>query len=452
MNQELIDQLNHNIILSVDSYKLSHWKMQQKDLENMVLYWEMRKGAKYEEAVFFGLQAILLKHFTGCRVDANKIREAKQFINPHMGPGVFNEEGWTYISEKLGGRLPVRIQAVPEGSVNPINSVLFHVQVTDENCAWLAEPLETILSHVWYTSTVATLSREVKKDYSKYMNETLGGVTGIDFMLHDFGGRGVTCFEQMGIGGMAHLVNFQGTDTVPGLKAAYDYYDADLSTLGFSVPASEHAVMTSLGADGELAIIEQILDEFPTGIVSVVGDSYDIVNFVKNIVGTQLHDRIMSRDGKFVVRPDSPTEEWPMAADQMVWIYQTLWYAFGGTESPTGFKILDDHVGVLWGDGIDRGGVHHILMALKNAGFATTNVSGMGGGLLQKVNRDTQRCVIKCSAQKRSGVWHDVHKETFGKVSKAGRFLELDLPVVFENGELVRRYTFDEVRENAKLL
>lgn len=452
MNQELIDQLQNNIILCVDLYKPSHWAMQQKDLENQVLYWEMREGAQYPEAVMVGLQAQILKHLTGVRVDAQKIKEAKLYIDAAMGPGIFNEEGWRYISKELHGLLPLRIRAVPEGSINPVGNVLFTVEATDEKCAWLVEYVETILSQVWYPSTVATLSREVKKDYAKYMTETLGSTKGIEFMLHDFGCRGVGTMETAALGGLGHLVNFVGTDTAPALKAAVDYYEADMATLGFSIPAAEHAITTALGREGEQKAIEDILDAFPSGYVAAPGDGFDIKFYVSTVVGEYLRDRILERDGKFVVRPDSPTEEWPMPADQMVWIFQTIWEKFGGTYSPTGYKIINDHLGVLWGDGIEKAGIHHILMSLKNNGFATTNVSGMGGGLLQKVNRDTQRCAIKCSAQKRSGIWHDVHKETFGKVSKAGRFLELDLPVVFENGELVRRYTFDEVRENAKLL
>lgn len=418
---------------------------------NMTLYFEMREGAKWDEAVFFGLQMVCLKHLTGVRVDANKIREAKEYVDAHMGPGIFFEEGWQYIARYHAGRLPIIIRSVPEGSVNKVGTVLFTIEVTDEKCAWLLEALETLLVQVWYPCTVATLSREVKKDYAKYMTETLGATDGIEFMLHDFGCRGVSSMESAEIGGLAHLVNFCGTDTVPALAAGKNYYDADLSTLGFSVPASEHAIMTSLGEDGEAAIVQQILDECPTGIVSIVIDSFDPKKFITDLVCDKFRMQIIERDGKFVVRPDSPTAEWPMAADQMVWIYKRLWDEFGGTYSPNGYKILDDHVGVLWGDGIDHGGITHILMALKNAGFATTNVSGMGGGLLQKVNRDTQRCAMKCSAQKRGGVWHDIQKKAFGKVSKPGRFLDEPLEVVFRNGELVRRYTFEEVRENARL-
>lgn len=453
MNRQLVDQFNNNIMLTVDSYKTTMWQMEVPGVEDNFFYFEMRNGAKYPKAVFVTLQAILLKHLTGVRVDGNSIREAKTIIDAHMGPGIFNEEGWRYISKKHGGKLPVEICAVPEGSVNDIGTVLFTVHATDPECAWLPRYLETVLSQVWYGSTVATLSRQVKLDYADHMMATLGNTDGIEFKLHDFGCRGVSSMESAELGGLAHLVNFMGTDTIPALAAARDYYDADLSTLAFSVPASEHSIMTVLGEDGEDLIIQHLLDTVSTGILSVVGDSFSIKSFVAEKVCGKFKQQIQERDGTFVIRPDSPTPEWPMASDQMVWIYQTLWDTFGGTVSPTGYKILDSHVNVLWGDGIDQGGIHHILMALKNAGFATTNVSGMGGGLLQKVNRDTQRCAMKLSAQKRNGIWYDVQKRPLDKSkwSKTGRFEELDLPVVFRDGELIRRYTFDEVRSNAAI-
>lgn len=445
--------MTNNIILKTDSYKLAHWKMYQDKLENVFSYFEMREGAKYREAVFFGLQAIIMKHLDGCRVDNHMIADAKFIVDLHMGPGVFNEEGWKYIVKEHNGRLPIRICAVPEGSVNPVSTVLMTIEATDPKCAWLVNYLETIISQVWYTSTVATLSREVKRKYSSYMTETLGNTDGIDFMLHDFGERGVSSMESAELGGMAHLVNFMGTDTVPALLAAKNFYRANIAALGFSVPATEHSVMTSLGVSGEWKIVGQLIEEFPTGILSVVGDSYDIYNFVSNIMGVDYKDAILARDGKFVVRPDSNTPTHPEPRDQMVWIYNELWEIFGGTYSDTGYKILNEKVGVLWGDGIDSNGITNILDALFHAGFATTNVSGMGGGLLQKVNRDTQRCAIKCSAQLRDGVWYDIQKNPLdqSKKSKTGRFEDLDLPVVFENGKLVKHYTFDEVRQNASL-
>lgn len=445
--------MTYNIILKTDSYKTTHWRAYQPGLENVFSYFEMREGAEFEEAVFFGLQAIIMKNLTGCRVDGERIAQAKEYILPHMGPGAFNEEGWKYIAKEHQGRLPVRICAVPEGSIHKPGTVLMTIEATDPKCAWLVNYLETVLSQVWYPSTIATLSREVKKDYAFYMTKTLGNTDGIEFMVHDFGCRGVSSMESAHLGGMAHLVNFSGTDTIPALYAAKEFYKADLTTLAFSVPATEHSVMTSLGVTGESTIVGQLIEEFPDGILSVVGDSYDIYNFVRNIMGKDHREAILARDGKFVVRPDSNTPRHRKPEDQMLWIYEELWRIFGGTYSPGGYRILNEKVGVLWGDGIDRAGINRILLKLASAGFATTNVSGMGGGLLQKINRDTQRCAIKCSAQLRDGVWYDIQKNPLdqSKKSKTGRFEDLNLPVVFENGRLVRYTGFDEVRANAAI-
>ena len=458
-----------NLILSTDSYKLTHHAMYAPDTEFVYSYFEARKGAKYDHTVFFGLQ-YLLEGLAGTAVTQADLDEATALSDVHLGPGLFNQAGWQYIIDVHGGRLPLEIRAVPEGSRIPINNVMMTVVNTDPECFWLTNFLESYLTHVWYPSTVATISNEVKRDLATYLNIQGSDPETINFMLHDFGYRGATTDEAAAIGGAAHLINFMGTDTLPAMSLAMKYYDADLDSLAFSVPASEHSVMTAQGRAGEYDVLDQLITNYPNGILSVVADSYDIYAFVNEVVARK--EQILARDGRFVVRPDSITAKHDTPEGLMLWIVETLWDGFGGTTTDTGFRVLNDQIRVLWGDGIDPAGIRHIAYHLHSNGFAVANtVYGMGGGLLQRCDRDTQRFAFKCSAQRRGGEWYDVQKSPLdaSKTSKAGRLklihrvgethrtIPLDaegddtLRLVFRNGDVVSRQTLSEVRERASI-
>lgn len=440
-----------NLILQTDSYKLDHHSMYQPGTTVVHSYGEARAGATFDKTLWFGLQDLILTHLMGNVITREKIDEAQSFIDFHMGPGVFNREGWEYIVDEYDGRLPVKIWALPEGSLVDPGTPLFAVENTDPKLYWLTSYLETLLVQVWYPTTVASLSYAIKQDISKYLLETTGSTDGIDFKLHDFGCRGATCMEAAAIGGMAHLVNFKGTDTVPALHRAFLNYDADLSSLGFSVAAAEHSVMTALGREGEADVVKHLLDTHPTGILAAPIDSYDYMNYVLHICGTLHREQIMSREGTFVFRPDSVSSIHPTPEDEMVWLLNSLWNIFGGTINARGYKVLDPHVAALWGDGIEREGINKILAATEAEGFATSNfLFGMGGGLLQKVNRDTQRFAFKSSAQQRNGEWYDIQKKTEGKESKAGRQETDDMVLVFDNGFVFNTVSFDEVRKNVE--
>jgi nicotinamide phosphoribosyltransferase len=464
--------MNKNICLTTDSYKLNHWNQYPAGTEKVYSYFECRKGAKFAETPFFGLQYIIKNHLEGVVVTREKIENAAKLCKAHFGDEkYFNREGWEYILNNYGGKLPVVIKSVEEGTVVPINNVLMTIENTDNKCFWLTNFLETILSQVWYPITVASLSREVKVTLNEYFTLTSDGGL-LNFGLHDFGFRGASSWESAGIGGAAHLINFLGTDTVVAMEVAVNYYNADLNGLAFSVAATEHSVMTALGKNGEEQVVENLLNEYPTGILSVVSDSYDIYNFVSNIVGTKFKDRILDRDGVFVVRPDSITPTHPTPEEEMVWIMENLWANIGGTINSKGYKVINPKVRVLWGDGIDIDGIKKILYAVTKAGFATENIAcfGMGGGLLQKVNRDTQRCAFKCSAQYRDGQWYDIQKnpKDVSKASKKGKLklIKVDgefetvgengpgedyLKVVFYDGVLLNEVDFATIRKNAAL-
>lgn len=458
-----------NIALATDSYKLTHFRQYPEGTEAVYSYFESRKGAQFDFTVFFGLQMLMDEYFnTVPRVlSAEDVNQARTFVGAHLGnPELFNYDGWMYIVEELGGNLPLRIKAVPEGTVVPVGNVLMTVENTDPNCYWLTNYVETLLTHVWYPSTVATLSKWVKNGMEARLGAT-GDPGAVNFMLHDFGFRGVSSYQSAELGGAAHLVNFMGTDTIAGMIAATRHYSAMLDNLAFSVPATEHSIMTALGEDGEIAQLERALEAYPTGIVSVVADSYDIYRFTEEVI--KRRDQILMRDGRFVLRPDSITNTHRSPSELSLALMNMLWDGFGGHVNSKGYKVLDDHVRMLWGDGIDHHGIMTILDVLIKNGYAADNmVFGMGGGLLQKVNRDTQRFAFKSSAQKRNGEWFDVYKQPLDatKASKKGRLKlireggtyvtvneddpgEDQLVTVYEDGGITKRWSFDEIRARA---
>lgn len=462
--------MRKNIILGTDSYKLAHWQQYQPDTEVVYSYFEARKGAEFDGTVFFGLQYLLKEYLEGIVVNGQKIDEAELLVEQHLGDKkLFNRKMWEHIWFAHDGKLPIRIKAVPEGSVVPVGNVMMTVENTCPHCAPLTNHLETLLCHVWHACTVATLSREVKKMVKVFFEKTGAGLEALDFMLHDFGYRGVSSTEAAAIGGLAHLVNFKGTDTVAALVAAQEYY-GQKGAAAFSVPATEHSVMTSLGPDGEEKIIGQLLDAYPIGILSVVSDSYDIYNTVENIIGGTYRDRILERDGVFVVRPDSGDP-----VETVLRLLNILWEKFGGFYNDKGYKVINPKVKVLWGDGLDKDTIYKILASITGmAGWSVENIAtfGMGGGLLQKINRDTQRFAFKCSAQKRDGEWFDIYKDPIDgtKSSKRGRLelikniegyvtvqeglggqYENQLVTVFEDGEIKKEWNLEEIRVRAQL-
>ena len=459
----------NNIVTLTDSYKFSHWKIYPENTQAIFSYFEARSGAKWNKTVFFGLQYIIKEYLEGNVVTKEKIEQAKQLVDIHMGAGIFNYNGWMRLYEKHGGKLPVRIMAVPEGSVIPVDNVLMTIENTDEEFPWITNYLETLLVEVWAPSTVCTNSYEQKKILLKYLEET-GDPSGIDFKLHDFSFRGVSSVETAGLCGAGHLVNFKGTDTVKAIEVARDYYSAGIC--GFSIPATEHSQMTILGRSGEVEMMSRVLTQFPNGLVACVSDSYDIYNAVSNLWGEELKEKIIERDGCLVIRPDSGDAE-KILPDLLC----SLGQKFGQTRNEKGYFVLNPKVKLIQGDNVNIETLKIFLEAIKKAGYSADNIAfGSGGALVQKVDRDVQRCAFKCSAAKIDDKWRDVVKSpiTDGfKKSKGGRlqliekngeyktvdiqslgtgtpFLDWNiiLQTVFEDGKLIKEYTFEEIRNN----
>jgi len=457
-----------------DAYKYSHYKLYVPGTSKIYSYLESRGGI-FDETVFYGLQYFLKEYLQGTAFTKENIDEAEKLLNGVFGTkGVFNRANFEYILNKHNGRLPVSIKAVPEGMAVPTHNVLMTIENTDPECFWLTNFLETLLMQVWYPSTVATLSREIRKVVEQYFTKTADDKAqgSIDFVLNDFGFRGVSSVESAGLGGSAHLLSFMGSDTVYASAFAQKYYDAT-QVYGMSVPATEHSIMTLLGAGREKEIFDHVLKAYPDGILSVVSDSYNVFNAVSELWGTEFKDEILNRNGRLVIRPDSGDP-----VQTLLKVFGILFGKFGFTVNSKGFKVLPEQVRVIQGDGIDYHSIKLIYDALVSNGISVENlVLGMGGALLQKVNRDTQKFALKCSYAEVGAEKVEVRKSPVEmnedgklvpsfKASKAGRLKLINdngtyrtvagnapgkdvLETVFENGEIKKSYTFEEIRKRA---
>lgn len=461
-----------NIIMLADAYKYSHHKLYYPGTTKIYSYLESRGGAM-EDTVFFGLQYILKNYLAGEVITRQGVDEAEQLLNSIFGrTDVFDRTKFDYIIEKYNGRLPVTIKAVREGSIVPVKNVLMTIENNDPECYWLTNFLETLLMQVWYPATVATMSNHIRRIVEMYFEETASATArqGIEFVLNDFGFRGASSTESAGIGGMAHLLNFKGSDTVLAPVYAQRYYGAT-GFLAASVPATEHSIMTLLGAEGELEVFRHILEAYPEGIVSVVSDSFDIFKACSEYWGGALKETILSRKGTLVIRPDSGDPVYTLLR-----VFEILFDKFGYTINEKGYRVLPPQVRVIQGDGINIDIIRTIYSALKLNGISAENlVLGMGGALLQKLDRDTQKYAIKCAYAEVNGVKTNVQKNPLEingkgqlvqsfKTSKSGR-LQLvktagiyktvaeheadgagELKTVFENGGLIGEQTFAEIQ------
>lgn len=458
-----------NIILLTDSYKLSHFKQYPPKTTKVYSYLESR-GGKFKLNLFFGLQAILKKYLVGKVVTQEYIDEADAFAKAHFGNNdCFNKAGWQYILDKYDGYLPIRIKAIKEGTVLRSHNALITVENTDDNCYWLTNHLETLLVQVWYPTTVATQSWYMKQKILHYLRST-GDTSLVDFKLHDFGFRGVSSVETAGMGGMAHLVNFKGTDTIEGIKYADKFYGSGVC--GFSIPATEHSTITSWGRDKECEAYENLLQKYPTGLVACVSDSYNIYNACDKVWGDQLRMEVLKRDGTLVIRPDSGNPP-----EVILKVLDILANQFGSALNDKGFKVLNPKVRIIQGDGIDYEMIGTILSRMMEKGWSADNIAfGSGGGLLQKLDRDTCKFAFKCSFAMVDGKPVFVFKDPItdpGKKSKSGRMIVTqvgnaavgfahrtidgvnnysdngELQRVFEDGVLIHDWTFDEIRQRA---
>ncbi len=472
------EALPYNLITDTDSYKLSHWKQYPQGLQSMMSYFESR-GGPFPTCTLFGLQYLLHRCLSQA-ITLPLIEEAADFAAAHGEP--FNREGWEHIVKAHQGKLPVRIRAIPEGMNVPVGHAVMTIESTNPMCAWITNYIETLLVRLWYPSTIATTSRASRRLIKGFLDRTADEPEReIGFKLHDFGARGVATLEQSRLGGAAHLLSFLGSDSIEGIRLANHYYDCDMA--GFSIPAAEHSTITMWGREGEFDAYENLVRAYlydqslPEGMpkmAACVSDSYDIFRAIREgWCGERLHRLVRESGGTLVVRPDS--------GDPVTVILKCLRLFEEHLEmrvNSKGYRVLPDYYRLIQGDGIDRAMTEAILTAMEKAGYSASNIAfGSGGGLLQQVNRDTQKWAFKCCSATIGGRGRiDVRKDPVtdpGKRSKGGR---LDLirkrdgtvdtivladaqtahpdsvmHTVFENGLIRYHTTFAECRDRMRL-
>lgn len=463
-----------NLIFMADSYKSSHnfkGGSQFPPGTTETFYYVESRGGKYDTVMVAGIQLLCGLLSKGiCRFD---VEEASRLMGLHFGREIFNYDDWLYLVDELCGNIPLEIKCVAEGVVMPTKNVIATIRTTDPRLFWLAGFFEDlILRGIWYPTTVATESFEAKKIIVDYLRKTTDGDVIHDvlpFMLHDFGMRGASSSESSMIGGMSHLYNFKGTDNIEALVGIKQLFGDECAA--FSIPAREHSTTTTW--EDEDDAFWNSIDAWGDGMYACVMDSYDYEAALERITTGKFKEEIIKRGGRFVIRPDSGKP-----VDVVMSALRAVERNVGVTVNDKGYKVLHPSYRVIQGDGIDVDEIARILNWMESNKFSAENVAfGMGGGLLQHMNRDTQRFAMKCSAIKINGEWRGVCKNPKtdpGKKSKAG-LLSCQLGVngiytsstlnwniytipnssmmktYFKNGKVAHKSTLEDIRVRSDL-
>lgn len=396
-----------NPLLLVDSYKLHHNKMYPDGMTKLYSNFTPRKSRikGIDSVVVFGIQHFIKTYL----IDKfNKDFFSKQWpeleeeYKRHTGVSdiLHIKDLWDY------GRLPLEIKALPEGTLCPIGVPMLTITNTHPNFGWLVNYLETLLSCcLWQPITSATIAYKFKQILSKYAMETTGSTEGVQWQGHDFSMRGMSSPESAITSSMGHLLSFTGTDSVPAIYQLEDSYDGK-GLIGASVPATEHSVMCMGTKESEIETFARLLDIYPTGILSVVSDTWDLWKVCTEFLPA-LKDQILAREGKLVIRPDSGDPVDILCGNgifmscnhpQGYGVVELLWNTFGGTINEQGYKVLDPHIGAIYGDSINLERAEQICERLKAKGFASTNVVlGVGSYTYQYNTRDTFGFAMKAT-------------------------------------------------------
>lgn len=409
----------------------------------------------------FGLQG-WIKKVVNNPITPNQVEYFAGLMEKHGEP--FNREGFENIVANYGGHMPVTIKALPEGTLCNTHTPQVSVGAYDPATYWFGGFVETQIHRAtWYSTTVCAISYTIKNIIQYYLEQT-GDLGGLPFKLHDFGMRGGSSEETCETGGLAHLVNFLGTDTVDALIYGAFAYSVDCA--GYSIPASEHSTMTALGPLGEYAQMLRMLNQFPkSGIVACVTDSYNFFDAVSNGWCGELKQAVLDSGKILVIRPDSGD---PVEIN--TWAIQELDKNYGSVVNDKGYKVLN-HVRLIQGDGVCPEVIARILQAFMDLGYSADNIAfGMGGALLQKLDRDTLKYAMKCSALNIDNQWVDVYKDPVtdhGKRSLKGRVgtkrqggvlvpcLDSDhdnlMRVVYHNGTEINMDSMELIRQRASV-
>lgn len=484
--------MKFSTMLLCDFYKVSHRQFYPEGTEVVYSTWTPRASRMngVNKVVAFGMQAFIKKYLISffnenffSRPKAEVVVEYKRMLTATLGsvPETKHIEDLHDL-----GYLPLSIKAVPEGTLVPLRVPMLTVQNTNPKFFWLTNYIETLASsEMWQPSTSATIAYNYRKLLNKYAMETVGSIVGVEFQGHDFSMRGLSSLESGMASGAGHLLSFVGTDTIPAIGYLEEYYNADVEKglVGTSIPATEHSIMCSYGQD-ELASYKHIITKLhPTGFVSIVSDTWDFWNVLTNVIAPLKSD-IMARKGgpvddRVVIRPDSGDPVKIVVGDpngktelERKGAVEVLWDIFGGTTTATGYKLLDSHIGLIYGDAITLERAEAICIGLKEKGFASTNcVYGIGSYTYQMNTRDTFGFALKSTLCVINGdekmIFKDPKTDDGTKKSQKGRVAlyynegvlkykdELlltdkvdDVMVeVFKDGKLLVDQSLNEIRE-----
>ena len=483
-------------ILLKDGYKVGH-KFQYPAGTTLVysnLTPRKSRSAEVDEIVFFGLQYFvkeyLIRQFDEEFFQRPKDEVVKAYarrMDFYLGKDSIPYDHIAALHDL--GYLPLEIKALPEGSMVPMRVPIFTIKNTLPEFFWLTNMLETLLSAIlWKPSTSATTAFEYLRVFTRYAKETVGDDLGfIPWQGHDFSFRGMSGIEDAVMSGAGHLLSFSGTDTIPAIDFLERYYNADCEKelIGGSVPATEHSVMCMGTQDGEIKTFERLItDIYPRGIVSIVSDTWDFWQVITEFL-PELRAQILKRDGKVVIRPDSGDpvkiivgdEGAPIGSPAYKGAIECMWETFGGTMTPRGYKLLDGHIGLIYGDSITTERQLAILEGLKRKGFASYNVVlGIGSYTYEYVTRDTFGFAMKATYGEVNGVGRDIFKDpkTDDGTKKSAKGLmqvyrnpatgklalkdqctweeegQGELKTVFKNGKLMVDWTLAEIRQRVR--
>jgi nicotinamide phosphoribosyltransferase len=489
--------------LLCDFYKLAHREQYPANTESIYSTWIPRSNRyfpKADKVVAFGIQGFVKKylinyfneHFFN-RDQDEVLDEYARYMKHTLGIENPNTDHIEDLHDL--GYLPIRLRAVKEGTLVPIKVPMMTVENTDKRFFWLTNYLETIISNeTWQPMTSATIAHTYRKLLDEYALKTVGNTDGVEFQGHDFSMRGMGSLESATTSGAGHLLSFVGTDTVPAIAYLEEYYKANIETelVGTSIPATEHSVMSSYGNESEFELFKHLMTNvYPKGFFSVVSDTWDFWKVIGEYLPA-LKEEIMNRDGRVVIRPDSgdpvqivcgiegsysPNHEKTLEEKGLI---ECLWDIFGGTVTEQGYKVLDPHIGAIYGDSITLERAEAIVKGLERKGFASTNiVFGIGSFTYQYNTRDTFGFAMKATHAVVDGqerfLFKDPKTDDGTKKSLRGRvavvkidgelvvsdgldkrtyeynFKNLDqLEDVFVNGRLVREQSLAEIRQILK--
>lgn len=487
MNSILDKKIKSTAIPSLlcDFYKTSHRIQYPEGSQFLYSTFTPRSNAKapfLHRVVSFGFQAFIVKYLIHyfndnffSRSEFEVVTEYTRFIADTLQ---IEDSGEHIAQLHQLGYLPIRIKAIPEGKSVAIKVPMMTIENTHPDFFWLTNYLETLINvSLWQPITSASIAFAYRKALMQFSEKTCDDNSHLPFQSHDFSMRGMGSLESAETSGAGHLTSFLGTDTIPAISFVEAYYGSK-NLIGTSIPASEHSVMSSHGVD-ELPTFRYLMSKYPNNMLSIVADTTDFWhNITVNLPLLKAEILARPESAKIVIRPDSGDFFAIICGDataetehERKGLIECLWDIFGGTINNKGYKVLNPHIGAIYGDGVTYEKMVKILAGLEAKGFASSNiVFGVGAQTYQRNTRDTLGFAIKAT----SITINDVEKAIFKapktddglKKSQKGRVkvITLDsyvdglttlddfsddlLEVVFEDGKLVKETNFDEIRQN----